>query len=245
MSMDAGMDGAIEFWELGGRDDCRYSTFAWRTRLALLHKGLPFAAHPIRVSDKAAIAFSGQGKVPVIRDGAHVVSDSWKIAVDLEHRYPQRPPLFGDAAAENLTLFFNTWADRELIPLVVPCLMRDVLDCVDPADADHHRARMEGVFKKTLEDLYRERAKSLEQFRRRLSGVRKVLEQARCFGGETPSYADYILFSVLQWARIVSREQVLEASDPVAAWFERMLDLYDGTGRRERSRAERMKDAAA
>ena len=31
----------IELWELKGRDDCRYSTFAWRTRLALLLRGCP------------------------------------------------------------------------------------------------------------------------------------------------------------------------------------------------------------
>lgn len=238
-------DGTIELWELRGKDDCRYSTFAWRTRLALLHKGLTFEVHPVHVSDKEAIAFSGQDKVPVIRDDGHVVSDSWKIAVDLERRYPQRPSLFGEAAAENLTLFFNMWADRELIPLIVPCLMRDVLDCVNSANSNYQRARMEGVFKKSLEELYGERAKSLDQFRRKLSGVRKVLEQSRYFGGETPSYADYILFSVLQWARIVSREQVLEGSDAVAAWFERMLDLYDRVGRRERSRADRMKDTVA
>ena len=33
----------LELWELGGRDDCRFSTFSWRTRLALHHKGLSFA----------------------------------------------------------------------------------------------------------------------------------------------------------------------------------------------------------
>jgi hypothetical protein len=30
----------------------------------------------------------------------------------------------------------------------------------------------------------------------------------------------------------------------VTAWFERMLDLYDGIGRKERSRIERTKEAA-
>ena len=47
----------LELWELGGRDDCRFSTFSWRTRLALHHKGLPFAVHPVAVSDKAAVGF--------------------------------------------------------------------------------------------------------------------------------------------------------------------------------------------
>jgi glutathione S-transferase len=121
----------IELWELQGRQDCRYSTFAWRTRLALLHKDLAFETRPVAVTDKDAIGFSGQGKVPIIRDGGHVVSDSWEIGCYLERAYPDRPSLFGGEPGKNLTHFFNMWADRELIPLIVPPLMSDVLDSVD------------------------------------------------------------------------------------------------------------------
>jgi glutathione S-transferase len=235
----------LELWELQGEKDCRYSTFSWRTRLALRHKRLAFETRPVRVTDKAALAFSGQDKVPVIRDGARVVCDSWAIAVYLEHTYPDRPSLFGGAAGENLTQFFNLWADRELIPLLVPCLMRDVLDCVDADAAAHHRAQMETIFKKTLEELYDGRAKSLEQFRRRLSFVRRIVGQSPFIGGTAPTYADYILSGVLQWARVVSREQVLAADDAVAAWFERVLDLHGGAARAELSRAQRMAEIAA
>jgi hypothetical protein len=35
----------------------------------------------------------------------------------------------------------------------------------------------------------------------------------------------------LQWARIVSPKTIVQAGDPVADWFERCLDLYDGVGR--------------
>ena len=65
----------LDLWELSGRGDCRFSTFAWRTRLALHHKGLSFAVHPVSVSDKAAIWFSGQSKVPILKNGEHVVCD--------------------------------------------------------------------------------------------------------------------------------------------------------------------------
>lgn len=235
----------IALWELVGEKDCRYSTFAWRTRLALLHKGLAVERHPVRVTDKGAIAFSGQDKVPVIRDGDRVVSDSWAIAVYLERTYPDRPSLFGGVAGQNLTQFFNAWADRDLIPLLVPSLMRDVLDCVSTEDAVHHRRQMEAIFKKPLEELYEGRTKSLDQFRRRLSPLRKILGQTPFIGGATPAYADYILFGVLQWARVTSRERVLAPEDTVAHWFERVLDLYEGAGRRESSRAERMQEAAA
>jgi glutathione S-transferase len=235
----------IELWELRGEKNCRYSTFAWRTRLALLHKGLPFEVHPVSVSDKEAIRFSGQGKVPIIRDGDRVVFDSWSIATYLERTYPHAPSLFGGPIGENLSQFFNLWADRELIPTLVPYLMLDVLDCVDATDAAHHRTQMETIFKKKLEELSSERAKGLDQFRRRLTMVRKILANTAFLGGEAAAYPDYILFGVLQWSRVVSREQVLAEDDVVASWFERMLDLYDAAGLREPSREQRIKEAAA
>jgi glutathione S-transferase len=235
----------LELWELGGRNDCRYSTFSWRTRLALHHKGLAFVVHTVAVSDKAATAFSGQAKVPILKHDDRVVTDSWAIARYLERAFPEAPSLFGGPVGESLTHFFNLWADRELVPAIVPYLMRDVLDCVEEADARHLRTQIEGFFKKSLEELAGEREKALEQFRRRLQPVRKTLEQRRFLGGDAPAYADHILFGVLQWARVVSTATVLEAGDVVAAWFERLLDLYDGVGRKELPRAARMQEAAA
>jgi glutathione S-transferase len=235
----------LELWELGGRRDCRFSTFSWRTRLALHHKRLAFVVHPVAVSDKAAIAFSGQGKVPILKHGDHVVTDSWAIACYLERAFPDAPSLFGGPVGEALTHFFNLWTDRDLVPAIVPYLMRDVLDCVEEADARHLRGQIEDFFKKSLEELAGERGKALEQFRRRLQPVRKTLEQRRFLGGDAPAYADHILFGVLQWARVVSSATVLEPNDVVAAWFERVLDLYGGVGRKELPRAARMHEAAA
>ena len=37
----------IILWELGGRNDRRYSLFSWRTRMALAHKGLAFETRPV------------------------------------------------------------------------------------------------------------------------------------------------------------------------------------------------------
>jgi glutathione S-transferase len=234
----------LELWELGGRDDCRFSTFSWRTRLALHHKGLSFAVHPVAVSDKAAIGFSGQGKVPILKHDGRVIPDSWAIALYLEKEFPERPTLFGGEIGQTLTHVFNVWADRELIPALIPFLMRDVLDCVGEADGAHLRLQIESAMKKTLEDLSAGREQAVQAFRRKLQPVRKALETRNFLGGAAPTYADYILFGLLQWARVISPAEVLEDGDAVAAWFERVLDLYDGVGRKERSRLERTKEAA-
>jgi glutathione S-transferase len=234
----------LELWELGGRDDCRFSTFSWRTRLALHHKGLPFAVHPVAVSDKAAIGFSGQSKVPILKHDGHVIPDSWAIALYLEKEFPERPTLFGGEVGQTLTHVFNVWADRELIPALIPFLMRDVLDCVSEADGAHLRRQIESAMKKSLEELSAGREQAVQAFRRKLQPVRKALETRDYLGGAAPTYADYILFGLLQWARVVSPTKVLEDGDVVAAWFERVLDLHDGVGRKERSRLERTKEAA-
>ena len=234
----------LELWELGGRDDCRFSTFSWRTRLALHHKGLSFAVHPVAVSDKAAIGFSGQGNVPILKHDGRVISDSWAIALYLEKEFPERPTLFGGEVGQTLTHVFNVWTDRVLIPALIPFLMRDVLDCVGEADGAHLRLQIESAMKKTLEDLSAGREQAVQAFRRKLQPVRKALETRNFLGGAAPTYGDYVLFGLLQWARVISPAEVLEDGDAVAAWFERVLDLYDGVGRKERSRLERTKEAA-
>ena len=50
----------------------------------------------------------------------------------------------------------------------------------------------------------------------------------------SPAFADYIPFGTLQWTRCVTTTDLLAHDDPVSLWFERMLDLYDGLGRRAR-----------
>ena len=85
---------SIVLYDLAGEDpDVRFSPYCWRTRFALAHKGLPVETVPWRFTDREAIAFSGQGKVPVIQDDGTVVSDSWAIAEYLEDQVPTPDPV--------------------------------------------------------------------------------------------------------------------------------------------------------
>ena len=64
-----------------------------------------------------------------------------------------------------------------------------------------------------------------------LDPLRLTLHAHDFLGGESPLYADYLVFGSLQWARAISPFRLLEEDDPVRDWFERCLDLFDGLGR--------------
>jgi glutathione S-transferase len=219
--------------DLAGADPAlRFSPYCWRTRMALAHKGLAVETIPWRFTDKDALAFSGQGRVPVIRDGDRVVSDSWAIAEYLDEAYPDRPSLFGGATGRAHARFINAWADGVVLGGIARLIVRDLLDVVAPQDMAYFRQSREARFGMTLEQVQADRETRVTEFRATLLPARLVLGRQPYLGGEVASYADHILFGTLQWPRCVSRFALLEADDPIAAWQERMLDLFDGLGRR-------------
>lgn len=231
---------SMVLYELEGSAGLRYSQFSWRSRLALAHKQVDVILRPVAVSDKAALAFSGQDKVPVLVDGETVVCDSWAIANYLEEQVSDRPSLFGDEAARALAGFVVNWVDRQVVPALVPMVALDVVDCVGSPDAAHLRNQFERVFGRTLEQLAEDREQRVAGFRRVLAPARAVLRDAPFLSGAGPAYSDYALFSAFQWLRLVSLFDPVEQGDPVDAWRERMLDLFGGLARSHPSRRERI-----
>jgi len=227
---------ALTLYELGGLNDRRYSLFSWRARYALAHKGLTPEYKPVRVSDKAAIAFSKQEKVPILIDGDDTIHDSFRIAQHLETKYPDKP-LFGGEIGQSLSRFMNSWVDRTIVPRLVSLFMIDLRGIVDEGDGAHMRRTIEKAFGKTLEELSANREKDVVALRRLFDPVRGSLRSQPFICGSQPAYADYIVFSPLQWARIVSPAELLEPGDALVAWRERMLDLYAGIGRTTPARA--------
>ncbi len=215
----------------GAEADRRFSPYCWRTRMALAHKGLSVRTVPWRFSDKDAIAFTGQGRVPVLVDGATAVHDSWAIAVHLEERYLDRPSLFGGAAAMAVTHFVNAWGDRVLLPIVATLVVRDILDHLHEKDRDYFRASREKAFGRTLEAVVADRDTRVASFRAALEPLRTMLRSQPFIAGDAPAYADYIPFGVFQWARAISAFPLLEDGDPVLAWRNRLLDAFDGLAR--------------
>jgi len=223
---------AIVLYDLAAaEDDRRFSPYCWRVKMALAHKGLAYETVPWRFTEKEAIAFSGSPTVPVIRDGSAVVADSWRIALYLESAYPQRPALFGGPEAQALCEFFAGWAVRSVHATALRVIVLDLFSRLHEKDKAYFRESREKRFGMSLEAYAAEPKQRLADLRGALEPVRPVLVQNRFVSGNGPGFADYILFGVFQWARVMSPIRLLEPDDPVYAWRERMLDLWGGHAR--------------
>lgn len=243
---------AIKVYEMVGKNDSRLSPYCWRARLALAHKGLEAEFIPIGFLEKEKLAFSGQSLVPVLVDGDTTVADSWHIARYLDEAYPDRPSLLGGDIGMASARIVNAWAEPALVFALFPMVVLDGCNASLDHELEYFRTSREGAFGETLENIQAGRDKLLPVFRAGLEPLRAVLEartmvpgdfretvgripedsdKSLFLGGAQPTYVDYIAFSSFQWERLISDLELLEESDVLWAWRERMLDLFDGYAR--------------
>ena len=94
--------------------------------------GLDFETIPWRYTQKDAIAFSGQGLVPVMVDGERVVTDSWRIALYLDEKYRDRPLMDSDQARGAIWAF-KLWSER-IHPILSRIVLLDIHARIHPDD---------------------------------------------------------------------------------------------------------------
>ena len=177
---------AIKLYDLVGSEKNRaFSPFCWRSRMALAHKNLEVEIIPWRLTEKEAIAFSNQDKVPVIVDGNkgdRVVADSWNIANYLEKTYPDEPSLFGTAEAKAQTMFIDAW-NNSLFGVLVPIIIYDVFENIDPKDQPYFRESRESFFGKPLEEFKDVTEEQINNFRTFIEPLRNTISQQPFLGG--------------------------------------------------------------
>lgn len=218
----------IRLYDLVGSDASRpFSPHCWKVAQALAHKGLAYESVPTPFTAVTGVEDGFAKTVPVIRDGDALVADSFDIALYLEKTYPDRPTLFGGPGGEASARFVERWSQMVVHPFLGATALLDIHDSLDPVDQEHFRRTREARFGKSIEDVVLHAASGLEAWRKSLEPLRSMLTYQPFIGGKSPLFHDYIVAGAFQWVRIVSPMEVLEPSDPVAAWFERCLDAND------------------
>jgi len=210
----------ITLYDLVGANDARFSPYCWRTKAVLTHKNLPYSTIPVCFTDKDKIAFSGQDRVPVIKDEGTVVHDSWAIAQYLEDQQPT-PPLFPGIGLKEACRFFNFYIDRTVHGALFPVVVTDIFAKIDPVDRTYFRTTREQRLGMTLETVAAQREEYRPQLHTVLADLDAAISGQDYFFGVL-TYADFCLFGTLKWATIVSTEPFFASSPALQAWWERL-----------------------
>ena len=223
----------MKLYELSLSEGRAVSPFVWRARFCLAHKGLDPIRIPITYHDKDQLAFSGQDRVPVLVDGDTVVPDSWKIACYLEDIYRDAPSLFGGAQgpARGTALMINKFCDHVLLGAMFLLCSPGTYDATQEEDKPYFAQSRYEWTGMTIDEIRAMEPEALKRVRSSLEPIRQALVEQPFIAGEAPAFADYCTMGGFMWARTTYGSQVLEDSDPVEDWRQRMLDLYDGMGR--------------
>ncbi len=222
---------SLKLYDLAlGDREIRPSPFCWIAKFALLHKGLEFETVPVGFADKENYPDADYGKVPVLIDDEEVVKDSAAIAAWLDKTYPDKPltKTAGETAAAE---FYRAWMLAAFFPAVAPMLVVRIHALAAEADKAYFRKTREERFGKTLEE-FAAQPGAKEKTESVLQLLSAPLGRSRFLGGETPNLCDYNVMGSLMWPRLVSGQDLFEPPQPVAAWMERMLDLFDGYARK-------------
>jgi glutathione S-transferase len=219
-------------YSLCGADERRFfSPHCWKAVMALAHKGLDFEEIPTTYARIRAIGGGVSSIVPVLDDNGRLISDSFDIALYLEEAYPERPSLFNGEGGKALSRMVEGYSQMIIHPAIMRIALLDIHAILDEGDKAYFRQSRETRLGKPLEVLPPTAKLEKASFGAKLEPLRHMLKFQPFIGGQTPLFADYIVFGALQWLRVSAGFAMLAADDPVMLWFERCLDLHQSRGR--------------
>lgn len=214
-------------FELCGRDPAiRFSPYAWRTRLSLVQKRLPFSSAVVRYTNKSAIAPSGATSVPVLRDGDIWIPDSWAIAQHLEKIYPEKFSLFGPAG-KALCFFLQNWVNASILPVMFRIICTDLHKMFEGEDAVYFYKTRSQRIGMPLENTLKDRESNLTRLTEIYAPVRLTLKEQRFLSGQEPLYPDFALFGAFQCARLTSPLDLKKDEPEISRWFDDISSFYD------------------
>jgi glutathione S-transferase len=224
---------SLVMYERIGHEGRRPSPFSWRIRYAFAHKGVEPEFRHVRFADVGTIrGLSDQHFVPIVTDGDQVIHDSWNIACYLEDRFPDLPSLFGGSGGRGLARAINHWSDISLGVAIRRLIAADFIQCLDSGDRAYYRSSREAAFGCTLEEYCADRPRWLAEFETVTAPLERTLAEQPYFTGVSPGYADYILFSVFQYARLGCPDEFLREGTALRSWRAGLVGAFDGLGDR-------------
>lgn len=210
------------------------SPWCWHAKMALAHKGFDVDTMALTFTEKDQVIAAGGKTYPLLIETDGTISDDSKaICLRLEEICP-KPTLFPEGTAGLAAYdFLHRYVQTILMPTMAKMVVKDIPDVLSGADREYFIKSREARFGMSLDEFCSDRDNTRTTiFNLQLDPFRQAMQRGGYVSGDSPAMLDYLLFGQLQWARVCSPYQLLDKDDPIAPWMEKMLDLFDGLGRK-------------
>ena len=212
----------LKLYDLSGKDDLRFSPPCWNVKLCLKQNNIEFITIPVKFTDKDKIAFSNQKLVPILDYKDGFVCDSWNIINWLNENYPEKK-IFKNNSSKNFSYYLYLWTSRQLLPILFKIIAHEIPNVLDGKDVEYYLRTREERIKGPITKFVPLISSSIEEFRKTIDPIRKIIIKDGFISGKQPGIEDCIFFGNLKWVEICSRCELLEDEDPVNKWYKRLI----------------------
>jgi len=218
----------IKLYDLCGKNNLRFSPPCWNVKLCLIHKNLNFETVPVRFSEKEKISFSGQKLVPILEHDKGFVSESWKIINWLDDNYPDKK-LFKNENSKNFSYFLYLWTARQLLPVLFKIIAHEIPNVLEGEDVNYYIKTREEKIKGPITKFKTNISELIDEFRKLVSPIRKIIEKNGYIAGQKPGIEDYLFYGNFKWVYSCSSCNLLETDDAIYNWFKALSEIADKT----------------
>ena len=218
----------IKLYDLCGKNNLRFSPPCWNVKLCLIHKNLNFETVPVRFSEKEKISFSGQKLVPILEHDKGFVSESWKIINWLDDNYPDKK-LFKNENSKNFSYFLYLWTARQLLPVLFKIIAHEIPNVLEGEDVNYYIKTREERIKGPITKFKTNISELIDEFRKLVSPIRKIIEKNGYIAGQKPGIEDYLFYGNFKWVYSCSSCNLLETDDAIYNWFKALSEIADKT----------------
>ena len=214
----------LKLYDLSGKNNLRFSPPCWNIKLCLIQNNIEFITIPVRFTDKDKIAFSKQKLVPILDYKNGFICDSWNIINWLNENYPKKK-IFINNSSRNFSYYLYLWTSRQLLPMLFKIIAHEIPNVLDGDDIDYYlktrEERINGPITKFIPFI----ASSIEEFRKLIDPIRKIIINNGYISGKKPGIEDCIFFGNFKWVDVCSSCNLLDDKDPVYKWYKSLLKI--------------------
>jgi len=218
-------------YDLVASNDLRFSPHCWRSRAVLLYKKIAFETQPVKFTELSNFlpAQLDYHMVPVLKVRENELwYDSWKIACELEERYPDERKIFPSAAHRAGSYFVHTFAMPDFLGCIFRYISPDIFEKALPEDKQYFREKVQRQTGSSIEQLRDARADHQARYTTKAKQLDATFSSSAFMFGEACCYADFMLYSAVQWIRLILNEDAAFCNGQFPAlrnWWYRVQEL--------------------